>query len=314
MAKGTVNVGPVNVDHSNYITTDKVGAANGVAGLDETKKLPADNLPAHATAENTYGAGSGSNYGHVKLSDATDGTSGADGGVAATPKAVKDVAEGAAKKNLSNVDNETLAAKIKEAGAGGTPIVAATSTDGVAYTATVDGVTALETGLEITIIPDKLSTSTTPTLNVNSLGAKGIRALTGYNTAAAAPGAFTGWISAGKPITVKYNGTNWIVTDVQRTSGAAIYGQVPVQNGGWYINSETTDDNKTEALEALKEIGVAEADHTQAASTITAGTFAGQVVANSSGQTPGTSLLRNSKLVSADTNPTVNGEINWTYA
>ena len=53
--------------------------------------------------------------------------------------------------------------------------------------------------------------------------------------------------------------------------------------------------------------------HNQAASTITAGTFAGQVVANSSGQTPGTSLLRNSKLVSADTNPTVNGEICWTY-
>ena len=44
-----------------------------------------------------------------------------------------------------------------------------------------------------------------------------------------------------------------------------------------------------------------------------AGTFAGQVVANSSGQTPGTSLLRNSKLVSAETNPTVNGEICWTY-
>ena len=55
---------------------------------------------------------------------------------------------------------------------------------------------------------------------------------------------------------------------------------------------------------------------TQSGSTLTlsvAGTFAGQVVANGSGQTPGTSLLRNSRLVSADTNPTVNGEINWTY-
>lgn len=46
---------------------------------------------------------------------------------------------------------------------------------------------------------------------------------------------------------------------------------------------------------------------------IGAGTFAGQVVANSSGQAVGTSLLRNSKLVSAETNPTVNGEICWTY-
>lgn len=50
-----------------------------------------------------------------------------------------------------------------------------------------------------------------------------------------------------------------------------------------------------------------------AASMITAGTFAGQVVAKSDAQTPGTSLLRNSKLVSADTNPSNNGEINWTY-
>lgn len=53
--------------------------------------------------------------------------------------------------------------------------------------------------------------------------------------------------------------------------------------------------------------------HNQAASTISAGTFAGQVVANSSGQTPGTSLLRNSKLVNTETNPTVNGEIVWNY-
>lgn len=59
--------------------------------------------------------------------------------------------------------------------------------------------------------------------------------------------------------------------------------------------------------------GKAAASHNQAASTITAGTFAGQVGANSSGQAPGTSLLRNSKLVSAETNPTVNGEICWTY-
>lgn len=46
---------------------------------------------------------------------------------------------------------------------------------------------------------------------------------------------------------------------------------------------------------------------------IGAGTFAGAVVANAEGQTPSTSLLRNSKLVSAERNPTVNGEICWTY-
>lgn len=60
-------------------------------------------------------------------------------------------------------------------------------------------------------------------------------------------------------------------------------------------------------------IGAAPESHTQAASTITAGTFAGAVVAQTSSQTPSTSLLRNSKLVSTATNPSYNGEICWTY-
>lgn len=54
----------------------------------------------------------------------------------------------------------------------------------------------------------------------------------------------------------------------------------------------------------------------QSGSTLTlsvTGTFAGEAAANSAAQTPGTSLLRNSRLLSADTDPTVNGEINWTY-
>lgn len=62
-------------------------------------------------------------------------------------------------------------------------------------------------------------------------------------------------------------------------------------------------------------------EHTHKASKISAGTFAGQVVANASGQTPGTMLLRNSKLLSASTFDAVtdwsthitNGEIVWRY-
>lgn len=128
----------------------------------------------HASSETKYGTGNSSNYGHVKLSDATNSTSGASGGIAATPAAVKaayDLAKGKA-----NTEHK-------------------------------------HTKSEITDFP----TNMTPTA------------------------------------------------------------------------------------------------HNQAASTITAGTFGGQVVANSGGQAVGTSLLRNSKLVSADTNPTVNGEICWTY-
>ena len=53
--------------------------------------------------------------------------------------------------------------------------------------------------------------------------------------------------------------------------------------------------------------------HSQSASSITAGTFAGEVIANSSGQTYSTYCLRNTRLASSDTNPTVNGQICWTY-
>ena len=55
---------------------------------------------------------------------------------------------------------------------------------------------------------------------------------------------------------------------------------------------------------------------TQAAAAMpkSGGTFTGTIKAAGEGyQAPGTSLLRNSRLVSADTTPTVNGEIFWTY-
>lgn len=52
---------------------------------------------------------------------------------------------GAADTTLSNVSSETLAAKLADAGGSGAPIVAAASTDGVTYTATVKGVTELKT-------------------------------------------------------------------------------------------------------------------------------------------------------------------------
>ena len=46
----------------------------------------------------------------------------------------------------------------------------------------------------------------------------------------------------------------------------------------------------------------------------TGGTFTGAVKAGSSYEDAGTMLLRNSKLVSAQEDPTVNGEIVWVYA
>lgn len=66
------------------------------------------------------------------------------------------------------------------------------------------------------------------------------------------------------------------------------------------------------ASDLAKVGGKADAAHAQAASTITAGTFAGQVAASASGQSPSVSCLRNSKF-SFDENdvPTVEGETVW---
>lgn len=58
----------------------------------------------------------------------------------------------------------------------------------------------------------------------------------------------------------------------------------------------------------------AASDHTQSAASITNGMFAGQVVAHYQGQSYNAYCLRNSKLASTDTDPTVNGQICWTYS
>lgn len=128
--------------------------------------------------------------------------------------------------------------------AGGEKVVAATSTDGVSYTANVKSVEELSVGMKITIIPDKESASTTPTLNVNSLGAKAIRRRLSSNTAITVPSSDADWMAANKPITLQYNGTYW-VADLTRTNANDIYGTIPFEKGGL---------NATDAITALKNL------------------------------------------------------------
>ena len=60
--------------------------ALGGGAIGKKASLVASDIPAHASTGTTYGAASTSNYGHAKLSSATDSSSEA---LAATPKAVK---------------------------------------------------------------------------------------------------------------------------------------------------------------------------------------------------------------------------------
>ena len=74
---------------------------------------------AHASSGTTYGKGTSSAYGHVKLSDSTTATTAAaSGGTAATPKAVS-AALAAAKSYADSVAGGTAADYVVEQGASG---------------------------------------------------------------------------------------------------------------------------------------------------------------------------------------------------
>ena len=74
--------------------TSASGATSGVAATPSAVKAAYDlangKAPkSHASTATTYGTGSSTDYGHVKLSASTSSTSGTSSGVAATPSAVK---------------------------------------------------------------------------------------------------------------------------------------------------------------------------------------------------------------------------------
>ena len=110
-------------------------------------------------------------------------------------------------------------------------VVEAASNDGVAYSATVPGVTELYTGLEITIIPQVESTSETITLDVNGLGAKNVRLPLRSNTTTLVLPEQAAYYTAGRPLKLRYDETwlnrgAWVAVERQRTSGSDLYGSV----------------------------------------------------------------------------------------
>ena len=99
-----------------------------------------------------------------------------------------------------------------------------TGGDGTAYTATVPGITTLTAGVSFIMIPHVVSTTTSPTLNVNGLGVKNIkRRLTSLATAAQ-NGYAASWLGAGLPFRVIYDGAQWIVEGHDKPAGADLYG------------------------------------------------------------------------------------------
>lgn len=105
-----------------------------------------------------------------------------------------------------------------------------TAGDGSAYTATVQGISALTVGISFIMIPHVVSTSKTPTLNVNSLGAKPIRRRLSSLPTSLQSGYNASWLTANKPFRVFYDGTTWIVEDQTKPAASDLSGTAPKAN------------------------------------------------------------------------------------
>ena len=136
----------------------------------------------------------------------------------------------------------------------------ASSTDGVSYTATVTGIDSLSAGSSFIMIPNKTSESTTPTLNVNGLGAKTIKRRLSSISTSVQSGYSNTWISANNPFTVVYDGTYWIVEGLTKPAGDDVYGAVPKakadENGNVFADTYAT----IAAVNESKSLGLTSAE------------------------------------------------------
>lgn len=121
-----------------------------------------------------------------------------------------------------------------------------TAGTGAAYTASVSGLT-LVAGASFVMVPHTASTTTTPTLNVNSLGAKNIRMRLSSSTSSTIQLISAGFLAANKPVRVVYDGTYWVLDDFAQPDASCLYGTLissgtsaPSNGTGGFIYIQTT--------------------------------------------------------------------------
>lgn len=110
--------------------------------------------------------------------------------------------------------------------------VAASSTNGTAYTATVKGIKSLTSGVNFTMIPNKNATSDAVTLNVNSLGAKSVKRKLSSSPSSTVTDSIEEQIRSGVPVHVTYNGSVWLIEDAYPNLASGTYGTLPIASGG----------------------------------------------------------------------------------
>ena len=106
-----------------------------------------------------------------------------------------------------------------------------TTGSGSEYKVSIDGITELKTGISFVMIPHTDSTTSTPKLNLNGLGAKYIRRRASSSSGTTSNDSSIDWLSANKPVLVSYDGNFWIA-DLVKPDANDILGVVPIANGG----------------------------------------------------------------------------------
>lgn len=165
------------------------------------------------------------------------------------------------------------AAKVSESNIGIT-----TAGTGSAYTATVPGITALASGVSFIMVPHVVSSSTTPTLNVNSLGAKNIKRRLSSISTSVQSGYSNTWLAKGTPFRVTYDGTQWIVEGLTKPATADLYGTLSVEKGG--TGATSASDARTNLGITPANIGAAASSHTHSYLPLSGGTVTGALTVN----------------------------------
>lgn len=111
-----------------------------------------------------------------------------------------------------------------------------TSGTGSVYEVSIDGITELKAGISFVMIPHTVSTSTSPTLNLNGLGSRTIRRRVSSGSNASTDGGTSNWLSPNGPILVTYDGRFWLA-DIVAPSANDIKGTVAIANGGTGANT-----------------------------------------------------------------------------
>ena len=106
-----------------------------------------------------------------------------------------------------------------------------TTGSGSEYKVSIDGITELKTGISFVMIPHTDSTTSTPKLNLNGLGAKYIRRRASSGSGTTSSDSSIDWLSANKPVLVSYDGNFWIA-DLVKPDANDILGVVSIANGG----------------------------------------------------------------------------------